>query len=118
MLKIFDSKIAEKWRSELLGIEDPPDGVSTQIVDWIINELRCKAKIFHNTGAATDYNADVIKSDSAVSVDIKEALKTAVKVLKNIPVYTKTTTLDRMRKVADLVHPSLFPLVYGRTRVL
>ena len=65
-----------------------------------------------------DLDAAVVKSDTTISSDLREALRAAVAPLEDVP--------DRLRdwhpgsdgKVLDLVHPSLFPLIYGRSRVL
>ncbi|TFK36202.1 hypothetical protein BDQ12DRAFT_725247 [Crucibulum laeve] len=50
--------------------------------------------------------------------DKKEALKTAVAPLENVPEREKDWHPGSGERVLDLVHPSLFPLVYGRSRIL
>ena len=86
--------------------------------DWIIAELRWKAKIFQETGAVTVYNGDVVKSDSKIPEILKKALKSAVIPLEAIPEVYKDYHPGSDGKVIDLIHPSLFPLIYGRSRVL
>ena len=88
------------------------------MVDWIIEELRYKAKIFKETGAVSVLNGDVVKSDSAVPSSVKASLRDEVKSLENIPEVYRDYHPGSDGKVADLVHPSLFPLVYGQSRVL
>jgi Protein of unknown function (DUF4246) len=88
------------------------------MVAWCIDELRYKAKIFEETGAVSVYNGDVVKSDTAVSDSLKAALREAVTALEDIPAREKDWHPGSDEKVLDLVHPSLFPLVYGRSRVL
>jgi hypothetical protein len=85
---------------------------------WIIQELRYKAKIFDETKAVSLYNGDVVKSDSKVPESTKEALRSAVVPLENIPEVYKDYHPGSDDKVIDLVHPSLFPLIYGRSRML
>ncbi len=85
---------------------------------WIIQELRYKAKIFDETRAISLYNGDVVKSDFKVPESLKEALKSAVFPLENIPEVYKDYHPGSGTKVIDLVHPSLFPLIYGRSRIL
>jgi len=85
---------------------------------WIIKELRYKAKIFVETKAVSLYNGDVVKSDSKVPESLKDALKSAVAPLENIPEVYKDYHPGSDGKVIDLVHPSLFPLIYGRSRIL
>jgi hypothetical protein len=88
------------------------------MVDWCIDELRYKAKIFRETAAVSIYNGDVVKSDIAVSDSLKSALREAVIPLEDLPVREKDWHPASDEKVLDLVHPSLFPLVYGRSRIL
>ena len=95
------------------------------MADWCIEELRYKATLaLVPEGPASPpplvvYNGDVIKSDDAVSVELKTALQDAVKVFQNkVPERLKDWHPGSKEKVWDLVHPSLFPLIYGRTRVL
>jgi hypothetical protein len=85
---------------------------------WIIQELRYKAKIFDETKAVSLYNGDVVKSDSKVPESLKEALKSAVVPLETIPEVYKDYHPGSDNKVIDLVHPSLFPLIYDRSRIL
>ena len=88
------------------------------MVDWIVEELRYKAKIFQETRAVSVYNGDVVKSDVAVPGSLKERLVAAVARLENVPEKHKDFHPGSGGKVLDLVHPSLFPLVYGRSRIL
>lgn len=88
------------------------------MIDYIIAELKYKAKIFNDIGAVSVLDGDVVKSDSAVPESLKEELKAMVKKLEDIPDIYKDWHPGSEGKVLDLVHPSLFPLVYGRSRIL
>jgi hypothetical protein len=88
------------------------------MMEWVIAELRYRAKNFKETGAVTVYNGDVVKSDTAIPEALKESLKDIVRKLENIPEIYKDYHPGSDGKVLDLVHPSLFPLIYGQTRVL
>ncbi|KAH0565668.1 hypothetical protein GP486_000942 [Trichoglossum hirsutum] len=114
--KIFDDDIANKWKSEALA--SPGQDITQNMVDWVIAELRYRSEIFQKTGAVKVYNGDVVKSDIAVPGHLKEALKAAVISLEDIPDMYKDYHPGSDGKVLDLVHPSLFPLVYGRSRIL
>ena len=114
---MLDDGIAEKWKQEALESENPA-GVTQEMVDWCIEELRFKAKIFEKTGMVTAYDGDVVKSDSAVAQDLKGALRDAVKPLEDIHPSRRDWHPGSNDTVLDLVHPSLFPLVYGQTRIL
>jgi hypothetical protein len=92
--------------------------VSQEMADWVIAELRFKAESFKTVGAISVYDGDVVKSDTAVPTDLKEALQEALKDLEDVPQSSKDYHPGSDGKVLDLVHPSLFPLIYGRTRVV
>ena len=65
-----------------------------------------------------DLDAAIIKSDTAISSELKEALRIGAAPLEDIPDRLKDWHPGSDGKVLDLVHPSLFPLIYGRSRVL
>jgi hypothetical protein len=88
------------------------------MMNWCIEELRYKAKIYKENGAVSIFNGDVVKSDIAVPETIKHALQEAAWSLEDIPEVYKDYHPGSDGMVLDLVHPSLFPLTYGRTRVL
>lgn len=83
-------------------------------------ELRAKAEFTKVTGLipTLDACASVIKSDTAVGPDLKKALREAfcdlIKDQQHDPDYHPRTN----DMVQDLVHPSLYPLVFGRTKVI
>jgi len=65
------------------------------------------------------YHANVVKSDTAVSFELKQSLQEAVnKFEAAIPGKLKDWHPGSDGKVWDLVHPSLFSLIYGQSRVL
>ncbi|KAF9469550.1 hypothetical protein BDZ94DRAFT_1180725 [Collybia nuda] len=115
-LKIFDDSITSKWRAEALAAEGRD--VTEKMLDWCIAELQHKAKIFGRTGAVSIYRGEVIKSDSAIPNSLKEELKHATAPLEDVPSRFKDWHPGSNEQVLDLVHPSLFPLVYGRSRIL
>jgi hypothetical protein len=93
--------------------------MTEKMVDWCIAELQFKAKAFQeNGGLVSVYNGDVVKSDTAVPPELQESLRAAVAPLEDIPDRLKDWHPGSDDIVLDLVHPSLFPLVYGRSKVL
>jgi len=96
----------------------PQEDISGPMMDWVIEELRYKAKLYEDIGAVTVYTGHVVKSDSVVSESLKLELQAAVAELEDVPDNRKDWHPGSNGKVLDLVHPSLYPLVYGRTRVL
>ncbi|KAL4761383.1 DUF4246 domain-containing protein [Aspergillus foveolatus] len=104
-LKVFDKRITTKWREE---VAQSAQDVSARMMDWIIAELKWKA----------DKLRDIGFSDNAISPGLRAALKEAVSPLEDVPEDQRDYHPGSNGKVIDLVHPSLFPLEYGRTRVL
>lgn len=88
------------------------------MADWCIEELKYKSHLFKEHGFVSIYNGDVVKSDTIVSEALKTALKNAVAPLENIPARDKDWHPGSDEKMLDLVHPSLFPLIYGHSRIL
>ncbi|EDR10107.1 uncharacterized protein LACBIDRAFT_325714 [Laccaria bicolor S238N-H82] len=128
--KVFDSTITEKWKEEVLSQAQPassnalvpPDAsevMTEKLVDWCIAELQFKAKAFQeNGGLVSIYNSDVVKLDTAIPSEVQVSLHTAVVPLEDIPDRLKDWHPGSDDLDLDLDHPSLFPLVYGCTRVL
>jgi hypothetical protein len=88
--------------------------------DYCISELRFRAKGHPNSpnGAIRVYNGDVYKSDTAISEETKLALQKAVRILEDVPAAQKDWHPGSDGKVLDLVHPSLFPLIFGTSKIL
>ncbi|KEQ78017.1 hypothetical protein M436DRAFT_37219 [Aureobasidium namibiae CBS 147.97] len=107
--KVFNDNLMVDWRMQALS----RPLVSPKAWDWCLAELRDKALYFEQTGNIVVFNtgAGIIKSD-AVAERIQTELRDATELLE------ADEKVSRQHTVLDLVDPSLFPLVYGRTRVL
>ncbi|KAJ4304928.1 hypothetical protein N0V90_000456 [Kalmusia sp. IMI 367209] len=121
--KIFDEEIVAKWKKEAIEMwknEAPEKQFSEKMFDYCVEEIRDYAKKEEKLGfiPAIDANATVYKSDSVISAQLKEDLRAAASPLEDVPESAKDWHPDSDEKVLDLVHPSLFPLLYGRSRVL
>ncbi|KAK4508643.1 hypothetical protein PRZ48_002382 [Zasmidium cellare] len=94
--------------------------VSEEMFDWCIAELRDNATQYRERGftQAIDANACVYMSDGAVSSETKAKLREGAERLENVHDWQKDWHPGSDGKVLDLVHPSLFPLLYGRSRIL
>ena len=120
----FDGSDRQKQVSERMF-----DYVSTIVIKHVYSILisvQCLAELIEvaelmrerGTTAAIDANAIVCMSDSAVTAEVKEKLKAAVASLENVPEAKRDWHPGSDGKVLDLVHPSLCPLIYGRSRIL
>ena len=107
--------IAKGWKNEALASESRD--FREAMADWCLDELRHKATLVPDgSGSALPlivYNGDVVKSDNIVPVEFKKLLQDAVKIFQDkIPETLKDWHPGSDEKVWDLVHPSLFPMVY------
>ncbi|KAF7967158.1 hypothetical protein HWV62_35668 [Athelia sp. TMB] len=128
--KVFDEEIVAKWKSEAMSASSAIDeagdqegratdnALSEDMVDYCIRELRYKSLAFRETGVVTAYDGDVVKSDHIVSEELRLALKSAVAPLEQVGAIHQDWHPGSDGMVLDLVHPSLFPVVYGITRIL
>ncbi|EDR01448.1 uncharacterized protein LACBIDRAFT_333174 [Laccaria bicolor S238N-H82] len=116
--QIFDDAIRSRWKAEALAA--PGRDVTERMAEWCMEELKYKATRFGGMpgGAIKVYNGDVVKSDTAVPHSIKAKLQVAVRPLEDVPSWEKDWHPGSDEKVLNLVHPRLFPVVYGRTRAL
>ncbi|PGG97689.1 chromatin structure-remodeling complex protein RSC7 [Blastomyces parvus] len=113
--KVFDTVITTKWKEEVMGREDID--FTDSMWNWVIAELQFNTERFKKTGTLMAYDSGVVKSDTVIPESLKLALRAAVSVLENIPEEEKDYHPHSNDQVLDLVHPSLFPVVYGRTRI-
>ncbi|KAJ2912992.1 hypothetical protein MD484_g7417, partial [Candolleomyces efflorescens] len=117
--KIFDASIVKKWRAET--VDNPEVDMTKLMFDHCIAELKDLATNIlpqRKHHAIVAYDGNVVKSDEALPPSVKLALQEAVKSIEDVPEKLKDWHPGSDDKVLDLVHPSLFPLMYGRTKVL
>ncbi|KAI0099428.1 hypothetical protein F4814DRAFT_113935 [Daldinia grandis] len=121
---VFDEGIVAKWEEEVKMVShqylDDDVFFSNMMFEYCIKELRDKAKQVKKTGIVNVLDAElaVAKSDTVVQPSLVDALRLGVKSLEDVPDKDKDWYPRSGGKVLDLLHPSLFPLVYGTTRVL
>jgi hypothetical protein len=109
---IFDQNAIAQWRKESVASSSL---INDKTWDWCLKELQDKAQQFDREGRLVVFNtsSDVCKSDTAISSDLKSQLPNFVDLLSHQSVRQKSESA-----VVNLVDPSLFPLVYGRTKIL
>ncbi|KAH8886347.1 hypothetical protein GQ53DRAFT_727710 [Thozetella sp. PMI_491] len=95
--------------------------ISEACFNYCIEELRSKAKFFNKQGfvhVLDSTTATVIKSDTTVSPELHNSLRTAFATL----VADQAAAIDWHPRsndmVQDLVHPSMYPLVYGYSKFI
>lgn len=97
---------------------DSGEDITPNMMNWIIKEAQWKAEVFRDNKHIAAFDAGVVKSDTAIAEDLRQMLIDAVRPLEDVPEELKDYHPGSDDKVVDLVHPSLFPVVYGRTRIL
>ncbi|KAG8526561.1 uncharacterized protein KY384_008762 [Bacidia gigantensis] len=94
----------------------PPE-MTEKMVQWAIAECRYKAEVFEQTNCIEALDG-VWKSDTIVGKKLKKKLQGAVEVLENVPEKDKDWHPGSNNQVLDLVHPSVYPMVYGQSKIL
>lgn len=112
---MFNDEIIARWRKE---IWDSGEDVSERMLEWIIKEAQWKAEVLRDTKHVVAFDVGVVKSDVAIPEELRQALIDAVHPLEEILNEQKDYHPGTDNKVVDLVHPSLFPVIYGQTRIL
>lgn len=109
---IFDHQVIAQWRENAVASSSL---INDKTWDWCLQELQDKARQFDRDGRLVVFNTSsgVCKSDSAISSDLKSQLSNSVDLLSHQAIRQKSESA-----VVNLVDPSLFPLVYGRTKIL
>lgn len=85
-----------------------------------MKELRNKSNYYVETGIipTLDASATIVKSDILIPVGLRAELQRAFNKLKADQGSNLSWHPNCNEQVLDLVHPSMYPLVYGRTGVL
>lgn len=83
-----------------------------------VQELQSKARYFEKTGLipTLDACASVVKSDELVSSELQADLRNAFDKLQADQKTSPDWHPNSNDMVQDLLHPSMYPLVYGRTK--
>jgi hypothetical protein len=114
--KVFDETIVEKWRAEATAMPL----ISSMAWDWCLRELREKTEFLAEHGFIKTFETGsaCAKADGLIDDDLRDELLAGVEPLLNVKESAKDWHPNSNDQVLNLVHPSLYPLVYGRTHVL
>ncbi|CAG8888095.1 unnamed protein product [Penicillium egyptiacum] len=116
----FMSYTLEEWHQHADSVFDL-DEPSWQ---WCVKELRDKASDFKRTGYVAVFDADSRVIKSQVHDDLLKELRESMSPLfsesrsASSSALDDTTRSDSENPVRHMVDPFMYPLVYGRTRVL
>lgn len=111
--KVKDDDIVARWKKEAME-----HGLGEKHVDYVLAELHDYADQRDDaTGIEVSCFDKIWQSDSLIPEEASSELKNGVRVLEDVPEDQKDWHPRANGLVLDLVHPSLYPLVYGRTMV-
>ncbi|KAJ7136136.1 hypothetical protein C8R44DRAFT_869805 [Mycena epipterygia] len=121
--KAKDPEIRAKWRQEALeqmkSMRTSPtraNKLTEKMIDYVLDELDGYAEIADSErGIERGPFEGIWYSDHLFPEDLNQRLRSAVTILEFVPEADKDWHPGSKGKVLDLVHPSLYPIVYGRT---
>lgn len=114
---VFDNKVVNKWREKAFKTSPL---VSEKAWGWCLTELRDKAIYFGETQhvRVLDTGSCICKSDSADLQSLADSIRSSATPLLEHHRNTENWQPTSDDPILNLVDPSLFPLVYGRSLVL
>ncbi|KAI4835426.1 hypothetical protein E4T44_08578 [Aureobasidium sp. EXF-8845] len=116
---VFDDKVIVQLCQEALHSRL----ISPQTWVWCLSELQDKARMFQSSGRILVYNTGVAicKSDVVVDEETRTLIKDELWVLESsLPsdAAALDPSPDTPRQIHRLIDPLLYPLIYGKSRVL
>ncbi|KAF7718990.1 Uncharacterized protein PECH_000170 [Penicillium ucsense] len=113
--KINDPRTADSWKERAL---DSGADITPNMANWIIDELRFKAMVYAMSQAVGLYNGAITKSDSVMPQSLLERLRIEVRELDYSEPELQFFHPGILGRQRDLLAVALYPLVYGKTRIL
>ncbi|KAJ2161259.1 hypothetical protein GGF46_001601 [Coemansia sp. RSA 552] len=112
--KMGDQEIRLRWAQEA-----KEQGLTEREIDYVFDELAFYADL-HQPGSGIMLSAveQVWQSDSLIDADLAEKLKQYAAILEDVPEKDRDYHPNTNKQVLNLVHPSLFPLIYKKSRLL
>ncbi|TDL19428.1 hypothetical protein BD410DRAFT_727256, partial [Rickenella mellea] len=114
--KFKDPVIRARWKAEALSSTMLKLTLSEAQVEYVLEELEGYRRLLDEvSGIQVSCFDGVWQSDSLISQNVRDALVEAVYPLENVPEEMKDWHPHSNNLVLDIVHPSLYCVVYGRT---
>ncbi|KAK6336709.1 hypothetical protein TWF718_009500 [Orbilia javanica] len=125
--KIMDPKIMSKWIREAAQQDTERFTYwdanvivwNAEVIKFIDQELKAyKAYVekLRESGSCIEPDIDAVwRADGLIDEELRQELIDAVVTLENVPEEKKDWHPGTNNTVLDLVHPSMWPVVYGRT---
>ncbi|KAL1705591.1 hypothetical protein EV121DRAFT_269707 [Schizophyllum commune] len=117
--KAKDPEIRKKWFEEAKAQQENEEKrwrLSDKMIKYTLDELEGYAQLRDGeTGIECGPYDCIWRSDKLIPDNVRAELEAAVKPLENVPDAQKDWHPGSDGQVLDLVHPSLYPLVYEKT---
>ncbi|EPT01734.1 hypothetical protein FOMPIDRAFT_1048621 [Fomitopsis schrenkii] len=118
-VKFRDEKIRSRWIEEIHEQQKdvhPSLQLTDNMINYVLTELEAYAALRdESTGIEPGPYERVWRSDKLIPSNLKSELRSAVYPLESVPDSEKDWHPGSDGKVLDLVHPSLYPVIYGLT---
>ncbi|KAK0547841.1 hypothetical protein OC844_007103 [Tilletia horrida] len=113
--KALDPEIRAKWRQEAISQQR----FSKEMADFLVDQLQDEAERWHNEQLGVESTGinGVVRSERLLGEDVLSRLRELSTQLEESAPF-KDWHPKSNEQVLDVVHPSLYPLVDGVTRVL
>ncbi|KAH0431799.1 hypothetical protein CcaCcLH18_06802 [Colletotrichum camelliae] len=137
---VFQEAAIAKWKHHVVGKDwRRASGIrhgdfTDAMFECCIEELQVKAKLYQETGIVSilDIEVRITRSDRVISSDMQSSLQEAARNIErtslrkfdwssgkeNTPTQPTECTSSAKNIVVNLIDPTMYPLVYGRSRVL
>ncbi|KAF9100968.1 hypothetical protein BGX27_000165 [Mortierella sp. AM989] len=124
--KYKDPTISSRWKEEIKAISSRSGGgrvLNDEQIEYVFKELDWYAdqrqkQVDSGLQAPIEQGINgTRRSDGLILPELKERLLKCVEKLKDVPEHLLDWHPGSNKQVLDLVHPSLFPFISGRTRV-
>ncbi|KAJ7051810.1 hypothetical protein C8F01DRAFT_1262595 [Mycena amicta] len=117
--KLRDQAICEKWiqeaKEQQAGLRRW-EQLSDNMLDFVMQELESYSQLRDpETGIECGPCEGIYLSDSLIPEELRQSLIAAVKPLEDVPEPQKDWHPGSNERVLDLVHPSLYPLLFEKT---
>ncbi|KAJ1992039.1 hypothetical protein GGI25_006244 [Coemansia spiralis] len=114
--KMSDPEIRARWTTEA-KLQDTM--LTDREIEYVFDELSYYASLHEpESGILLSTTEQVWYSDTLISEETEREIKRYAAILENVPARLKDWHPNSNNQVLNLVHPSLFPIIYGRTMLL
>ncbi|KAL1745925.1 hypothetical protein HDZ31DRAFT_81609 [Schizophyllum fasciatum] len=119
--KAQDPSIRKTWFEEAKAQQEevaPRWRLTDNMINYTLGELEGYAQLRdEETGIEYGPYDRIWLSDKLIPDDLRSELQAAIKPFEDVPEAKKDWHPGSNNQVLDLVHPSLYPIVYGKTQI-